>query len=141
MTFAIRSRGLIKSASINKSFFPGNCKTCMLTFTIQIQNAKSFSEETGEFKETVEGHVTCSSRKMSWSLASLLSREKSGSPGASLLSVCAIWRDPTTLSEAGYTCKTFLSNITVTQICGSCMCRMTSITRLLQLLSEFCSCH
>lgn len=92
----------------------------MLTFTIQIQNAKSFSEETGEFKETVHGHVTCSSRKMSWSLASLLSREKSGSPGASLLSVCAIWRDPTTLSEAGYTCKTFLYNITVTQICAEC---------------------
>lgn len=135
MTFAIRSRGLIKSASINKSFFPGNCKTCMLTFTIQIQNAKCYSEE------TVEDRVTCSSRKMSWSLASLLSREKSGSPGASLLSVCAIWRDPATLSEAGYTCKTFLSDITVTQICGSCMCRMTSITRSLQLLSQLCSCH
>ncbi len=122
MTFAIRSRGLIRSASINKSFFPGNCKTCMLRFTIRIQNAKCF------FEETVYGHGTCSSRKMSWSLASLLSREKSGIPGASLLSVCAMWRDPATLSEAGYTWETFLSNITVTQICGSCMCKYHSIT-------------
>ncbi len=65
---------------------------------------------------------------MSWSLASLLSREKSGIPGASLLSVCAMWRDPATLSEAGYTWETFLSNITVTQICGSCMCKNHSIT-------------
>lgn len=58
-------------------------------YTVGVDRCQSFKQRAAN-----RSVLACSSRKISWSLASLLSREKSGSSGQSLLALWAILDHP-----------------------------------------------
>ncbi len=132
MTFAIRSRGLIRSASINKSFFPGNCKTCMLRFTIRIQNAKWFLKKRCMAMAPVPAGRWAGLWPVFWAGRNQASQEHLSSPCVPCGEILPLY------PKLGIPGKHFsLTSLSLRSVEAAC----ASITRSLQLLSQFCSCQ